>query len=228
MSQPKAFSKAYNGNKQLSNKAHGFLGSWKQAVSVSIPRDDHTVILTQAQIHRLDLLYSIHQQNLDSDFFPPRETVVLSHQFIPQPVEIRARVFTHWDNKICYKTQTWKNHIFPNWVQLFLRLSPRDAYCLLGLNSLWEPLECAKSYLLLHIGHSETKCIENTFPTTPEGWLGECVEENEKSGKSKSKMLAGGSVNGEDFYSDSFFHLKIKRVLGIEIHPLSLQMNLDF
>lgn len=57
-------------------------------------------------------------------FFPPRETVVSSHQFILQPVEIRATMFTCWDNKICYKAQTWKNHIFANWLQLFLRLSP--------------------------------------------------------------------------------------------------------
>lgn len=54
------------------------------------------------------------------------------------------------------------------------------------------------------------------------------MEENEQSLKSKSKMLAGGSVNREDFYSVSFLHLKIKRVLGIEIHHLSLQINLDF
>lgn len=54
------------------------------------------------------------------------------------------------------------------------------------------------------------------------------MEENEQSLKSKSKMLAGGTVNTEDFYSLSFFHLKIKRFLGIEIHPLSLRMNLDF
>lgn len=53
-------------------------------------------------------------------------------------------------------------------------------------------------------------------------------EENEQSLKSKSKMLAGGSVNTEDFYSVSFFHLKIKRVLGVELHPLSLQRYLDF
>lgn len=54
------------------------------------------------------------------------------------------------------------------------------------------------------------------------------MEENEQSLKPKSKMLAGGNVNKEDFHHVSFFYVKIKRVLGIETHPLSLRMNWDF
>lgn len=162
-------------------------------------------------------------------FFPPKETVVLSHQFILQPVEIRATMFTLWDNKICYKAQTWKNHIFANWVQLFLRLSPTPKGCLLssGIKLTAEAFGVCQELLTLTHRPFPNQIYWEYFSHCTWGPAGrQCVEENEQS--LKSKMLAGGSVNRGDFYSVSFFHLKIKRVLSIEIHPLSLQMNLYF